>query len=205
MAERIFWYNNYYILERPLNKEIFDPEPFKPDIQGLTSVFITFRQQADEIAGESEDFRKHYINADKMLKAGAVACCIYVGNEIAFIGWVATTEAAKKAFNNVPYHVDFNNNEACTGSVLTIPKYRRMGIKKYGTYLRLHFMQQAGIVMSRSIVKTNNITSLKASNIRGNSITARARHIRFLFWNSWKETPLNIQITDVLEKQEKGE
>jgi len=202
IVEHIFWYNEYYILERPYTEDSYDPEPYKPDIPELSSVFITSIQQADEIARVCEDFRKYFIKANKMLTDGAVASCVYVGKEIAFVGWVATTEAAKKAFNNVPYRVDFANNEACTGNVFTIPKFRRKGIKKYGTFLRLNYMHQAGVVRSKSIVKTNNITSLKASNIKGNSIIAQARHIRFLFWDSWKETLLNIQVADAIKQWE---
>jgi len=54
-------------------------------------MLVSSNSQADELAGEHEDFRLYHINAAQMLDAGTMASCRYIGKEVANICWIATT------------------------------------------------------------------------------------------------------------------
>ena len=46
-----------------------------------------------------------------------IAFLIFVGSELAHIGWIMMSEKGKNIFDRIPYKVDFSNKEATsTGS-----------------------------------------------------------------------------------------
>jgi len=48
------------------------------------------------------DFRRRFVMARRMLDKGAIAFCIFLKGEIAHIGWIALSEEAHKAVDNLP-------------------------------------------------------------------------------------------------------
>ena len=134
-------------------------------------------------------FRRRFVKASGMLDKGAIAFCIFVKGEIAHIGWIALSEEAHKAVDNLPYKVDFSNNEACTGGVETITRYRGEGLMAYGHFKRFEFLTEKGIVVSRNAVAKSNIASQKAHAKFSPRVYAEASHLRLLWWHFWKEKP----------------
>ena len=61
------------------------------------------------------------------------------------------SEAAKKTIDTTPYQVDFANKQVCTSSE-TIPKYRRAGLKTYGTLLRENYLAEMGIISKKTSI-----------------------------------------------------
>ena len=55
----------------------------------LTFKHIRSNAEADELAKEYEDFRSYATNARRMLDAGGIAFCQYVGKELANTCWIA--------------------------------------------------------------------------------------------------------------------
>ena len=77
-------------------------------------------------------------------------------------GW-PLTEEAKRTLDPHTYHVDFANGQACTGGVVTTAKYRNLGFMTYGYYERHQYLRERGIMISRSVVRTNNIPTQRVN------------------------------------------
>jgi len=192
LAERVFWYENYYLSAMSLKDFAVNPEDHKPAIPDISYVFVTSNNQADHLVEKGfEDFRTYHFHAHNSLDSGAVANCVYVGKEMAYICWIARSEAAKKSFNDLPYKVAFENGEACAGTSLTVPKFRRKGIRTYGALLRYRYYKENGIHTQQGIKKVSNTRSLRSSARYGGKPWGRARYIKILCWKFWKELPLH--------------
>jgi len=203
LTERIFWYENYYLCSMSLENFTIDPEDHKPDIPGITYVFVTSNEQANRLVEKGfEDFRKYHFHSYHSLDSGAIANCVYVGKEMAYICWIARNEEAKKNFNDLPYRVDFQNGEACAGTSLTVPKFRRKGIRIYGALLRYRYYKENNIHTQRGIKKVSNTRSLRSSARYGDKPCGRARYIKVLGWKFWKEMPLHNPPTFQIDKKD---
>lgn len=184
----LFHYGTFYLYEYTVKER--NEADFMPRLQNLTVHIVSTNRQADELAASGFDCRSYSVYARRRLDKGAIAVCTFVEQELAGIIWVAMTEEAKKTIDSLPYRVDFANKEACTGGVETIPKYRRKGLMKYGRYQIFKFLREQGIMTSRNAIRTSNIASRKAHASFDHRIYARARYLRILWWQFWKETPL---------------
>ena len=184
-----FEYGDYYLYEYTLKER--NEADFLPQIQDFTFKIISSNDEADKLAEAiGSDFRRRFVKARSMLDRGAITFCFFVKGEIAHIGWIALSEEAHKAVDNLPYRVDFLNHEACTGGVETIPRYRGEGLMAYGHFKRFEFLRGKGIIVSRNAVAKSNIASQKANAKFGARVYAEARHLRLLWWHFWKENPL---------------
>lgn len=181
-------YGDYYLYEYTLKER--NEADFLPQIQDFTLKIISSNEEADKLAeAMGSDFRRRFVTARSMLDKGAIAFCIFVKGEIAHIGWVALSEEAHKAVDNLPYRVGFLNHEACTGGTQTIPQYRVKGLMAYGYFKRFEFLKEKGIVVSRNAVAKSNIASQKAHAKFSPRVYAEASHLRLLWWHFWKEKP----------------
>lgn len=158
-----------------------------PRIRNLALKIVSTNQQADGLTADGLELRP--TDRDKLDKGG-IAFCIFVERELAHIGWVAMTEEAKKSLDELPYQVDFSNNEAITTRVWTKPKYRGMGLQVYSYFKRSQFLKERGIVAARAVIHTSNIASQTAYGKFGPNLLAKARYIKILGWQFWKEKPL---------------
>jgi len=189
-------YSKFYLYRHKLKER--NKADFMPRIQGFTLKVVSTNKQADQISANGfEDFRQQFINARRGLDKGAIAFCVYVGSELAHIGWVAMSREAKNTFDNLSYYVDFSGKEACTGGTVTIPKYRGKGLMAYGYFVRFQFLKQRGIVATRNAVNTNNIASQKVMAKFGPDMYARARYLKILRWKFWREIQLTKTSQDL--------
>lgn len=189
MGDWFFEYGDYYLYEYTLKER--NEADFLPKIRDFTLKIISSNEEADKLAEAiGSDFRRRFVTASSKLDKGAIAFCIFVKGEIAHIGWVALSEQAHKAVDNLPYRVDFSNHEACTGGTQTIPEYRNKGLMAYGYFKRFQFLREKGIVVSRNAVAKSNIASRKAHARFSPRVYAEARYCKLLWWHFWKEKPL---------------
>lgn len=201
LTRYLFCYETYHLLKFQHDPAV-NPDDFKPNIPNLSHYFITTNQQADELATQFDDFRSYHVNAHQRLDSGAVALCIFVGRKLAHREWIATSEAAKRTFNDMPYWVDFANKEACYSDV-TIPEYRGNGLRTYGNSLSLRYLTERGIMTGRVAIRISNklsLGTLSLSHSEGSKVYARARYIKLLCWKFWKETPMNIPTKDMITR-----
>ena len=191
LVHRVFSQVTYYLKECPIQELEIDPDKFLPNIPNLTYRFIRTNREADEITNKFKDFRLYYLNSRERLDKGAIAFCIYIGQEPAYICWIAMNEPAKATFDDVPCRIDFTNGEVFAGGEMTIPKYRRKGLKKYGVHLRDLFLKEMGVIKKRSAISVNNDASLKAAIGRKNRIYAKVLYIKLFWWKFYKEIPIS--------------
>ncbi len=182
-------YGDCYLYEYTLKER--NEADFLPEIQDFTFKIISSNEEADKLAEAiGSDFRRRFVTARNKLDKGVIAFCIFVKGEIAHIGWVALSEEAHKAVDNLPYRVDFLNHEAYTGGTETISQYRSKGLMAYCYFKRFEFLRGKGIVVSRNAVAKSNIASQKAHAKFSPRVVAEARHLRLLRWHFRKEKPL---------------
>jgi len=185
----IFQYRSFYVFEYNLH-EVDESNSF-PRLKNFSVNIVSDNKQADELSTSEFDFRLHYQNAREALDKGAIAFCIFVDNELAHIGWAATSEQAKKYVDHLPYKVNFNNKEACIGGHKTLPKYRGRNLMTYGYALKFDYLKQNGFKIVRNAVKVSNVASIKVHKKFKYRICAKARYIKILRWQSWKEKSIS--------------
>jgi len=186
-------YEARYYYEHTLKER--EPAEFLPRIRDFSLHIIRTTQEADELEAKGYEFRSYQTKAHRSLDIGGVAFCIFVEKELAHIGWVALTEAAKPYVDDWPFKVDFANKEACTGATLTIPKFRGNGLMKYIYYKRFDFLFQMGIERTRNSVGIHNVASNQVHRKFDPKIYTMCRYFKFLWWSSWKETALDITVS----------
>jgi len=187
-----FQYETYYLYEIDVSKvlEQNNKPNFLPDIQNLTLKIVSTNEQADEFDREGFEFRSQFIHTRKRLDRGAIAFCIFIGREIANIGWITLTQQAKDSLNELPFKVNFSNNEACTGGAMTNPKYRNMGLMRYNYFKRLEFLKENGRLKDRAAVAKSNVASQAGVAKISDDIYAEARFLKIMWCKFWKEKPL---------------
>ena len=163
-----------------------------PKVDNFTLKIVSTNKEADALEADGLEFRSYSRDFDTRgaLDKGATAFCIFVGRDLASIGWTATTQHAMDSLDQPPFKVDFSNNEACTGRAWTNPKYRRMGLHLYGNLKRRQFLVDKGITIVRDAITTENFASPKTNPNYSPRIYAEGRYLRVLRWKSWKERPL---------------
>ena len=155
----------------------------------------------DTIAREYEDFRPYITNARQILDVGGIAFCLYVGKDVACVGWIATTKTAQRAMTDIPLFVDFDNKEAYLGYTYTVPKYRGKRLAYYRSFLRAQFLRDMGIVIKRYVIRTNNYAAINAAKFTPSRIVyARARYIKCIGFKFWKEMSMEITLGEVAKK-----
>jgi len=200
LRRRLFLYENVYLYEYIMQER--NEAEYIPKTQGFTLKAISTNRQADEIASEGFDDIRNYpvmVNVRRCLDKGAIAFCLFVGWELAHIGFVAMKEEAKNTFDTLPYRVDFAHGQACTGGTVTLPKYRGNGFMAYGYFKRLEFLREKGYKTSRNSVAADSKVSQRVHAKFGPKIYARARFLRVARWKFWKEVPYFPITSDILQ------
>ena len=181
-----------YIYEHTSRKR--DVMDFMPDMCDFTLHIVSTNQQADILEADGYEFRSYQPRQSRGLDIGAIAFCMFVGQELAHIGWVALTEEAKPYIDSWHYQVDFVNKEACTGSSSTLPQYQGKGLFKYGYYRRFEYLVEMGIEKVIASVDINNAASNKVHAKFHPKIRAKVRYLKLLGWESWKEWKLDTHL-----------
>ncbi|MBE9505774.1 MAG: hypothetical protein IMY84_03080 [Chloroflexi bacterium] len=126
----------------------------------------------------------------RTLDSGAVAVCAFVGVEFASIDWMAFSEDAKRSFDRLPYRVEFENGEACTGGAFTAGRFRGKGIGMYRLSQELLYMRDRGYHVCRNAIPVDNVPSQRCVERLGARFCRVGHYRRVLAWTSWKETPV---------------
>ena len=194
LAKGCFRYGNYDIYEYAIeNIENSNEADFLPKIDGFTFKIVKTNEEADKLEADGFDFRMWPLGYRDALDKGAVAFCIFVGRELASICWACMTYEAKESMGHPPYKVDYSNGEVYGAGTITNPKYRGMGLGTYVYFKHLQFLREKGKIVSRVIADTNNVAPRGIVAKSGLKLCAKGRHLRILWWQSWKEKPLDLQ------------
>jgi GNAT superfamily N-acetyltransferase len=168
-----------------------DRSNFLPRLESWELRVMTSNEDADRVAAEGfDDYREAFVFAHRSLDAGAVAFCVYVEKELAHVGWLAVDAKGKSVVDKFPFHVAFEQGQACTGGTYTMPKYRGKGLMPYGYYERFEYLRARGFTSSRNSVAVDNVSSQKAHTKFNPTIYAIGRYRKFLWWTSWRTEEL---------------
>ena len=179
-------YENVYIYENTLH----GPE-FAPRVQNVTVKIISMPRQLDDLAAEGFDF-SYYPRTllKKKVSRGAVAFCAFVGKDFAHITYAAIKPEAKREADPLPFVVNFERDEACSGFSETNPRYRRMGIYVHVYSCIFRFLREQGRSLDRFTIRKSNLASHSALTKLGSRIVAEARYLRLFHLKFWKEMPI---------------
>jgi hypothetical protein len=146
-------------------------------------------EQAEELSRSGMSIFSYSPEFRKRLQKGLIAFCIFIGNELAHISWIALNEKTKNIMHSYPYKVDFADSQAAIGGVITYPKYRHKNLMSYGYFKRQEYLKHMGIKTTINISNVNAIAPQKIHIKYGASKVSRAKYIRLLYWQYWKEIP----------------
>ena len=187
---RLADYRVYYVLaKRPLDYTELNEADFMPKITDFTPKVVSSNAEADQLEAEGLEFRTQVPNARQLLDNGAIALCIFVGNDFANFGWLLTSQRAMDIANEPPYKVDFSRKEMVGTGAWTKPKYRRLRLRRYNRFMSLKVSQERGVEIKRGAEPKNNVPAMR-SRAPANRPYAEGRCLRVLWWRWWKERPL---------------
>ena len=188
----LFFYRTHYVYVDPIEKlQAPNEADLMPKIGNHTSKAVSSNEEADGLEAQGFEFRSQVANARERLDEGAVALCIFVGQELACIEWIAMTQQAYDSLGQPPFSVNFSKQEAWSGGLWTNPKYRRKGLRGYSSFKTLEFLRQKGIETTRTAIAKNNIAAQRSRPLFLPGPCAEGRYLRILWWKSWKERPLS--------------
>ena len=160
-----------------------------PTPDGFEGCFVPDNETADLLAENHRDFRDHEPMARKALDSGAVAFCLYDGQEVAHVGWLATSQDARSILDRLPFEIGFDRGECWAGAVYTVPRFRNRGLLTYSALSRFAFLRDAGFSICRSAVETDNGASNRVQMRFAPNIYAIARMFKLFGWRRWRERP----------------
>lgn len=112
-----------------------------------------------------EDFRLVVPYSRRRLRSGAVGFCAYVDRRVAHTAWVGLTDQAKRSFDPLPYEVDFDKGEGCSGGSWTFPAYRGRGIYRHVMWHRLWYLRRHGCTICRNATEVGNVPGIRGQEV----------------------------------------
>ena len=186
----IFDYRRFFLYEYDLWSEACRRLPPLPD--EFEAVFVADNETADRLAQERDEFRGLNPGGRRALQSGAVALVIYKGSDVAHVGWIATSQWARRVFETLPYEVRFEHREAWAGAVFTVPRFRGRGLLTYSALCRFAYLRDAGFHTCRSAVETNNGASNRVQMRLNPTVFAVGSSVKVLSWSKWTEHPPSV-------------
>ena len=193
----VFKYSAVYVYEYDIEEVArLDEADFLPRTDSFDFRIVESNREADGLEHQGLEFRSCARNARERLDRGAVAFCIFVGGELASIGWAAMSQDAKDTLPELPYTIDFAAGEACGADIWTDPKFRRMGLRAYNRFRRLRYLRDHGIRTLRSAIAKSNVAAQRGHSKTVPRRHAEGRYIRILWWERWTETPVVKEVQE---------
>lgn len=191
---QFFEYHAYYLYCLSLEDDpsIRDANPVPP-LEDISYRIVSTNSEADEFEADGFEFHSITANAREKLESGAIATCVFVGKELANLGWVAMTQEAKDSLKSPPFEIDFSSGECWSSHVWAKSKYRRTGLLVHSDMKRRQFQLQQGVRVSKWAINKRNIPPQRLATRLSFQICGQGRYLSILWWNSWKEEPLTPQ------------
>ena len=186
VTNRFLGYGTYYLYEKDLTPGSIEIE-VSPKVD-CTARVISSPDEFDELLREGYDVKA--MNFRPALQKGALAFCLFVGRALASVTWVALSEEAKEHIDYLPFKVNFQAGEVCSGASYTDPTYRGKGLLAYTYSYIFPHLAGKGIRKDKFSIDVSNIASQKAHARLSPVVTGRARYLKILWWRSWKERPI---------------
>ena len=166
-----------------------DEDDYRPEIKDFDFMIVSTKKEADALISGGFDLQLSVTNITDRLDKGAVAFCVFVGRELASIGFTAGNQEAVDSLNQPPFKLNFSAGEACTGGGWTNPKYRALGLATYVYFKRLQSLKAEGKIIARAAALTDNTASNKTQARFAPRIWAEGHSFRVLWHIFWQEKP----------------
>ena len=183
----LFFKRTYYIYEGDL--EVMTREAERPDIEDFTIKILTNTAEFEQLCAEGFLFRPWKPEYRNRLTCGATAHCAFDGKQLIHVSWYADTEKGKRSLGEPPYPVDFAKGEISLGDYWTHPDYRGKNVSHYVTRTRRQYLWDNGKKGTQGSIPVDNMPSRRIVRNGDAQIRALGRHVKILFWQSWRETP----------------
>lgn len=182
--KNIIYVNEYYYLyEKPLNS--YNKLKVAPRINEMVCKIIENIDQYYKMIESGYDFNK-LIFESRIIKGG-VAFCVFYKKELAHVTWVAFNNKVKKGIDYLPFSVNFENNEVCSGASFTFPEYRGKKLLSYIYSIIFPYLLHKGVRKDKFTININNVSSI-AAHLKFNPKTiGKYRYQKILWWKSWSE------------------
>jgi len=188
----LFKYDTYYLYGICLEDDAdLRDTTAMPPLDDAACRVVSGNREADDLEAEGLEFRSQVLNAREHLDRGATAFCIFVGQQLAHIVWVAMSQEAKDSLEKEPlFRVDFSGGECWSAGAWTEPRYRRSGLLAYGDIMRRQFLLDHGVHTSLWAINKRNVPPRRFVARLGPQIHREGRCLKVLWWKSWRERPL---------------
>jgi hypothetical protein len=193
--------DNYYIHVGGIHEE--PEEHYLPKVNNYCVRVISTNKEADELVAEGFDFGAYDFNLRATLDKGVSSICIFVDKELAHINCVAFSQTGKDVIDSHPFNVDFESGEAVGGRAITVPKYRRLGLRYYSSYLERKLYREKGCVRWLGTLGVKNYPALaNSARYPYSTVVARCRYIKILWFKYTKETKIGpFTLKEILEQR----
>ena len=176
---RLYYRADYYVHEFEL-AALDDDYPY-PLPLGLEVHVIQSNEDANRLADCGyEDFRLVVPYSGFRLRSGAIGFCAYIDRRVVHTAWVGLTARAKRTFDPLPYAVDFDYGEGCSGGSWTFPAYRGRGIYRHVMWHRLWYLRKHGCTVCRDATEVGNTPGIKGQEVFSSGVVGRLRATCFL-------------------------
>jgi len=170
-------YDTYYIYENTL-----DGPEIALHAEDVTLKVVEDPGGFDMMVSEGRGF-SHWNPCDLRRKAvqGAVAVCLFVGQDLAHITWLAFEERARAAVDPFPLKLDWHT-EAWIGSTHTAVRYRGMGLYSYAYGQVFRLLAARGLVKGRFTVQKTNSQPQRVQGRLGSIIVGDGSCVKIAWW-----------------------
>jgi hypothetical protein len=204
ILHRLCYIDNYYVTNRNMSTfQEEDEKQFLPKADNYGVRIISTNKEADELLAEGYNFGAYELNLRSSLDKGVTSICIFVDREFANIHSIADTQKAKDTIDLRPFPVNFKKGEAVGSRALTVPKFRRLGLRAYSGYLLRKYCQQKGYTRIAGTLGAKNYPALaNSAKNPGTKIVAKYRFIKILWFRHLKEIKMNpITVKELLAQK----
>ena len=206
LLHRVIFIENYYVEIASLSGP-FEPGDYLPKVEDYHACIISTNKEADELLSQGYTFGAYELNLRSTLDKGARTCAIFIDKEFAHMITKTDNARGKDAVDSRPFHVDFDKGDIVGGKAFTVPKFRRLGLRKYSLYMMRKDDQERGYRNAYATITMSNLPSLKyAAQNPYNKIISKCRYIKILCFKYFKETKLGpIGVKELLEQISKSD
>lgn len=152
-------------------------------MDGMELILINSTDQYTKLLDSGFDFKNTIFR--KRLKTSCKAFCLFENKQLAHVTWIALNNDGKKEIDYLPFKVDFDNGEICSGASYTEPKYRGKGLLSYTYAAIFSYLDEIGITKDIFTINVNNLPSNKALSKFNPSIIGKYRYLKITLWERW--------------------
>lgn len=180
----LFFTQKYYMNITDLTiKENMNEREFLPRINNYSVKIISTNKEADNLIAKGYHFGAYEMRLRKALDKDIITFCVFVNKEIANLHCIAYGQKGTEDVDFRLLPVNFEKKEVVVGRAFTVPKYRRLGLRRYSGYILKEYCKKYGYIRKVAGLTANNYPAIaNAAKEPDLKIVAIGRYIRILWF-----------------------